>query len=550
MAKSKKHALLSPKTIKEVHDLDTGRVEVHVEIETKIGRKVVEIQRQLMHKPKSVLDELAASGSVHSIEDTLGWLNDDHRDDHMIVERKTAVAGWHGSTLLTRCGSFPTSSDDTALFMKPTQYSRPYSRRGTLQENVEGLSSFLSYSPYLTLAYAVGLTPAMLQRAGVREGFALCYSGKSTTGKTTTELLIASLSGEASGEGVLVEWADTLGVILSSSKIFPGIATPFSDFKAGRESPAEFAKKIQALTFAGTIGKTRRRQDDPIDVTNQAGVNVYVYVSEIPLEDIYRAGNLEFGDGDRVRNIDIRVPARENGGIFPNLRQAESLKLATELQDFLRSRYGNIIPAWAKVLAEENEKSLKKRFIRAERGFVKRHGLSDGFTRRMAGLFIWSCVASRLARKHKMLPVPYREARDAIGRLFIQVLESDRSRLLQQRRDRDFVLNQLLDESIFPLLTGGVAPIDPEKASFGFRRRDGGKVILYVSHRFFAHLVEQASVVDAEALRLWLCEQTLNGRPSDRMRKERTTPVKQSGLQRQRYLAFKLSDIKKLKENY
>lgn len=536
--------------VAESHDIDTGDTTYVIRIPTAVGVKEVSIPRQDFEDLRGAMSFLARKGCNVPKPEIDRWYQSDSRNENAEIIRTTSVAGWYGDTLVTRHGIFGMPAQGSIKFVSDERYCQHHASKGDLETNVSGLRPFFEKSTYLGFAYLVALLPPLAQRAEVDEGFSICFAGKSGSGKTTLQLLIQSLSARANGESEIVPWIDTKGKFIESVATFFGLATCFSDPKGAPESHSEHALKLKSLSFSGSLGFARHRAGSSSAKSSATtkGFNLYVFAAEQPLKAIYEQAKVELEDGDRIRIIDIAIPTPHQGGIFPGLGQEARKRLASSFAEFRSAHHGNIVPAFAAHLSRLSSEEIKHVIDTQRAAFDAAVGYLDTFSHRLSRIFVLLWATAAIAADANLLPLQVTSFHDATLQIFRVLIGEASAKRAREKRTRTNWLKFLISRKNLPLLARGKVPKARLNVTRGFQRDEEDYRYVYVKTSAFRDPANEVENKEASEFLDWLMQQQLHERPGGRggQHGENTRHIKQKGIPKQRYLAFKKGDLKTL----
>jgi len=450
-----------------------------------------------------------------------------------VIERVTGNGGWHDDQFVTVAGTYSQQKPKVRVLFDPDHRATTTPQKaGDLASFIEGVKPFLEASDYLLFAYILGLAAPLGARIGRSQGFTASITQVSGSGKTLCIRLAHALGNHAEEED-LQNFADTMGVFLDNLPAFGGRCLGFGDIKAST-SMKEALAKLKALVFNASAKSTKKRLNERPKPNPQF---LIPFVSaERPLIELFKEEKIDFDKGDTARIIELHPPKPEKGGIFAG--KADSQDLALQLERFLASNYGTVLPCWAKTLSGLSPKALAKHVEVKEAEFLA--GIGDLTPRygRIVKHFAFLEATGRILVGGRALPVSAQRVTDVMQRLFWEyVLTLERDDAESRQRWIDF-FDLLEDESALPLLAAGKSPATrPEK---GFRRAEAGSSVAYVKRQAILSLFGSASVVDSVVLPLLLRHECLTRTPTGDL----TVPVKQSGLGRSRYYRLSVAKLR------
>lgn len=327
------------------------------------------------------------------------------------ITRLTSVGGWHGSTLVTTAGACRGHQDTSKIDFDPEHLAyKKRSSKGDVKSFLQGIGPYLEASDYLILAFLAGLAPALMSRAGQREGFSIIYCGSSSTGKTLSLRLCQAISSRADVDADLQGFGDTQGSVVKNLPAFNGQAVAFSDIKESF-SKKEIVEKLRPLTFRAQ----RHRLTDTCRAPNP-GLSVLLFSAEQQLADLFASAGEEVQGGEYVRLISVPVPSVENSGIFSGADRSSG-ELVAGLNEVLRRQHGTLLPAWVCALTKAPPLIVSASFLLGKVLFKKSPELL-GHHARIADTFSSLAATAFVAHLYEMLPISIDRVLACLQRLF------------------------------------------------------------------------------------------------------------------------------------
>lgn len=452
--------------------------------------------------------------------------------------RITEAAGWHGTEFVTRYGTY---TDDPAnartLFSSDSVVHVPALRSGTSKAYSRGIRRFLIGSDFVALSMIAGLTPAAAAFIGRSDGFGICLSQQTSTGKTLSIRVAQSISSRAE-ERDLVSFGDTLGATLNSLAAFGGSCICFDDIKSEVTSKAA-VEKIRVLTFNGATGKPRQR-------LNSARLPTFQFVmpllsTETPLSNLFAENSQNFEGGEAVRLINLRVPPAHEGGIFARTGPDTSASMVRDLEAFLVDNHGTALPLWVRQLLHVGRDRTSKAIAEYEVEFLNRLGSLPPAHGRIAKRFALLAAVGRVAGLARIVPLSAEEVASTMERLYrncIGVMARGQADILELWRT---FFATLANTSRVVLAEGG-RPVSSDPG-VGFRRKEGGHTFVYLKRK---PLIDHLGVafVDQYLLPQLRSVNAIKHQKSEDL----TVPVKQKGISgRPRYYRIDAAALELLK---
>lgn len=467
----------------------------------------------------------------------------------------TVQAGWHNNQFVTRYGSIPTIDMNAPLLPSDLKDAQIYEfdtshplfqkakKLGSLKNYIKGLERPLTYSRPLTLILASALAAPLADLVGYEGGLAFNLSGPSSTGKTLSLRTNLSTITEPLDTN-LASFGDTLGFLLQNHSAFGGACVPYSDPKATREKAGELCDKIQTTTFAFHDGVQRRGLTSERPILSRFAIQLFN--TEKPLFEIFRQAGRTFETGDRVRLIDIAISTHH--GIFDRVESgsgATAAELAAEVEATITNNYGLLLSKWIEHLRSKEKKALIKRVKNFERQilniFVEKADPDmlplQSEQSRMAKSFALIAVAGTIAAKEGLFPVDHRVVIHSTRELFYLAAKQLVEPCNSLEKNIQAFQAYIQDKENHPLVTEG-KNADRLKCDHGFRRKEDGKVYLYIRREKIEQFIVDKNYLETVYFPA-LQERGCLIKPT----RGWTSPVQQKGLERQRFVKLRLSKL-------
>lgn len=470
---------------REEIDLDTGDHSVVLSTKTTAGLKKIKVSREQLLDNAGLERLLVKKGLRGGLFRKGRGAEILRQIDHPKV-RVTERSGWYDKTLVTRYGVLTPMDEGKPFQFRDDSANYEGARRaGSLREFLALIRPYLLASPELLFAYMLALVPPLAARMGRTGGFVVCYSAESSTGKTTCARLAQSLSTSAD-EVELVNFGDTIGILIDSAPAFAAQITCFGDIKAGTEKGSDLADKIQTVAFSAVNGRPRRRKHDT--TVPAAGFNVYFLTTEETIASVYEKANKPLQDGDKARLINIEIPPRDKGGILSAYPKSERRSRIGALSKLLDHHHGHVMPEWAARLRDLEVSRAQRREAAILLSKPQLDGLGDRVTKHFALIELAGIAAVRAG----VLPVEVEEVAKCVNLMLRRVVGAEGRKAKRTARAYRNVLKALAEDSRFHEAQVG-QPVNPDALQDGFRRnekRSGAEcTMLYLPQSAFEGLV-------------------------------------------------------------
>ena len=531
-----------------ITNIDTDEAYYDVQFTTHDGRKSRAVPGQIFVSPSLFMKELSKHGYNGDL-DFIVALAQNGNQCNLPATKITERGGWVDNCLVTRFGVFgPDKSKRRLNFKADHPHYKPSQKQGTIDDFIDNYEELMVASPEICLSYLAALA-APLGAQLERSSFSICFSSESTTGKTSVIAFAQSLYTFAYNDDDLVNFGDTLGVLLDDLDVFGGTVTGFADVKNSREKRGDWADKLQTLTFSASSGHRRRRLSSvPVPRTsgpNRKVFNIFMLATERPLSELYRQGGTRREGGDMTRLIEIPVARRTEGGIFCNISDAaERDRLAIRFDELRRTQHGTIIPDWVAYLSSTEltePKRLADEIKASEDAFMDQLNEPDPLFRRIGKHIALLAAVIPIAERAQLLPVESQIFREALHEIFRRIVKSQKVLELEQLRYNHERIREILEKGFYPVLQAGEAPAEPQKAAICFKRKPKGTTHIHFHAESFISSFDDASRHLAVKFVKWLKD---NVQLQPGSGETNTRPVQQEGLGRRRYLIFTYNDAK------
>ena len=523
----------------------------------KLEPTILRIPRQNFIEVKLVQQELLKRGAP-LIPDLKAQLERILNSSGHAIRHVSSRGGWHSGQYVSRFDMVPDYeaidplgfldgddlSETQTYFDVSHPLFQPAQSKGLINAYLKGLRVPMAQSRPLTLVLASALAAPLGDLIGRENGFAFNLAGSSTLGKTLASRTSLSATTRPV-EKNLASFGDTLGHIQQNLSAFGGSCTPFSDPKAAREKAGDLCDKIQTIVFANADGVSRRSltYDTPLASRFQ----IQLFNSEKPMSEIFRLANRTLETGDKVRLIDISI--KKPNGIFDKLSEDSKFtprQLAAMVEDTINDNYGVLMPKWIKYLTGQGAAKLQERVNSYERKIL------DAFEEklpsnlmplqsehhRIAKSFALVIAAGYIAAENSMFPVDHKTVHRSLRELFYRVVQesqllvSENSHTEEVKAFQSFIISKTLPF----VMKSKIA--DEKKCRDGFRRKEDGKVIVYIPREkieeFISNSLFLEKVYFPDLVKSGCLQKPLNGW---------TRSIDQKGLPRRRYVVLVLEKI-------
>lgn len=326
--------------------------------------------------------------------------------------RCTNRTGWHGDTFVLPNEVIAAQGAERVFLQAERDDSLGMTQAGTLDEWRDEVSALASGNSRVLFAISLAFAAPLADLAGESGGFH--FVGGSSTGKSTTQLLAASVWGNP--EAYKVSWKAT-------GNGLEGVCAARNNLLLVLDELAEFDGKSAgevAYMIANGQGKTRSARDGAAR-TPKRWLVLFLSSGEVPLAQHMAESGKQIRAGQEVRMVDIEADAGKGFGIFDSLTGGEQTGAALSERVKAESAryYGTAGRAFLRLVIEMRGE-LAKVIREAKADFIKEAKIenADGQVMRVIGRFALVGVAGELATNWGLTGWRQGEAWDAALRLF------------------------------------------------------------------------------------------------------------------------------------
>lgn len=376
-----------------------------------------EIRRELLRHGAAISTETRARSLFTA------YLMQEAPDETIVT---TGQIGWQSSGVFVLPSIVIGRTDIKYSGVGPT----PFSTHGSLAAWKELVGSICLDNPLLILGVSIALAGPLLRIAQINGG-GVHLVGKSSTGKTLSQLVAGSVWGNPSSSGFVCSWdASRVGV--------ENVATARNDTllcldEIGRVDPADIEKIVYALANGqGRATMARDRSANPVKTWRLLTMSS----GEKSLAEHAALSGAPAHAGAELRMIDVSADRRY--GVFDALHNFEtSSQLHRHLSDAIHEHHGLLGIEFLQHLVGESEAEIRLRFQTIRQHFDAPSAQAG----RIADRFSLIAAAGELATQFGVLPWPHGTALAAMRQLYGEWLaqagsgESEDKRVLQQITD-------------------------------------------------------------------------------------------------------------------
>jgi uncharacterized protein (DUF927 family) len=322
--------------------------------------------------------------------------------------------GWHGRMYVLPDGCIgPMPSGESVIFQSPEAHPVQFRCKGTLEEWSSQVAELCTDNPLLVFGVSMAFAASLLKLTGDESG-GFHFRGSSTSGKTTAQIVAASVWGNLTDSGVR-KWRSTLNGLEAVAEghcdnllILDELAQ-IDPKEAG--SAAYLLANGSGKNRANEYGNARRSKEWTLLFLSSGECGLSEYMNEIGKRS--RAGQ-------ELRMADIPADAGKGMGLFTNIHDfATPSDFAMELSKRSKQYCGIAGRTFIAKLHEDIGKYLDEvKHFRSS--FVKKFvpTNSSAQVKRVGQRFALIGAAGELARRLKIVPWEMGDAFKAAGICF------------------------------------------------------------------------------------------------------------------------------------
>jgi putative DNA primase/helicase len=490
------------RVVANVHDLDVDRYLIEVEFQHIDGRTATAtLPRGIIKSGSEALKELldrgaklpTGPGAGAQLADLLNVIPDR-------TYRMTGKTGWHGKSFVLPDITIGPDADTLIHASRKSGKTVEPSALGSLQGWLDGLSKPCCASSYLTFGIGLAFAGPVLRLVRQPEGAIFYLAGRTSRGKTLTEL--AGLSAiERANRDLLLTHDATDRLIEEDCAAHNDLLQVIDEISRMTGSQTECREKVRRYAHkitggGGTRRSAKARQD--ADLADLRWRLTCLWSGEYSLGAKFLGR--ERARGELVRLIEIPVPEPEDG-IFDRLGavQLSRTKLVKKAETAVEENFGHPIRAFIEHLVG-NPETHTRRATELINKFLQKVGTgSDPWARRFANKFAVVYAAARLAAELEVAPWVPGHPFKCVERLY----NAARALVITPEEAFTGLLHQLANNasstSRFPKVEkGDTLPKRLKKKAWGIRHKtqDGISCLAIESKKKFDRLVHPPEYAD------------------------------------------------------
>jgi putative DNA primase/helicase len=459
------------RAVSTIHDIDVDKYLIEVEFRTvEVQLKRTTLARGLA--PSKALEKLLNEGATLPGA-TAAALSEVLRAEPDRLRRVTGRSGWHGSSFVL---PDVTIGPDAMLGYREGSQGEEHVR-GTLDDWRSALALPCLASSYLTFGLGLAFAGPLRQLIGQDEGASFYLCGKSSTGKTLSQLGGQSVIGRAVRAELLTHDV-TPRALEEAAAAHNDLLLVIDELDRGSGSEAERRKHVRELAHKLASGCGRKRSARATQDASLANLQwrLFSYWSgEHPLDSRFLGEARE--RGEMVRLIELPVPKPKRGGIFDRTAGVElsTADLAKKVEDAVQANFGHPIRAFIRRLADDPQAWTVQAQAHVETFIRELSAQSDPWTQRFATKFAMVYAAANLAAEMEIAPWPPEHAFKCVARLYRRA----RNVVATPEEALADLLHRLAANATskrrFPVLNKGEALHEgARRKAWGFRREASG----------------------------------------------------------------------------
>lgn len=451
MKSSKKQYINMPYAVKNPR---TGKIVCTLHAKDDAGNTVsVSVVRG--EDSKSVSNKLLASGADLPLAERDIWLAQiqgltDLKPDKMFEEGRH---GWNGLSstnnltyLSTRyrygTGNFRLS-DELRENLRLKHY-----QKGTLEGATE-LAGFALKSDAATAALCAGYAAMILRFLGLKP-FAIYFHGPSKIGKSTLQLLAASISG-MNDDDQMFKLLDSVAGLMENAALFSGRVFPIDEVKGKSTHPRQIFDAISQIVMTIASGTTKVTHSSFNNGRSGEALDTIVVMSgRKSLSEYAVECGMNLDDGEAARVVQIRALRSLRKRTLVDHPEPRPLKEQEELAQnypvLLRERiaqsHGKTVGIFIKYILDDHEEKVA-RLKRYWNDFLQHKNTSRGDeafnhgVKSFASLYAAGCMAidaDLIPTSHKRLLSSLQECVDRMENP-VEIAEEQRRQVLRTLRE-------------------------------------------------------------------------------------------------------------------
>lgn len=305
--------------------------------------------------------------------------------------------GWYGGAYVLDDECF--GEADERLYYDGPKLETGFSEKGSLAEWNAHVVSLAQGNSRLLLALATAVAGPMLNRLGVN-GFGVHFVGPSSSGKTTTGLVAASVYSDP--ERFKRTWHVTANGL-------EGVARQHNDGMLFLDELSQCDPEhaaAAAYMLANGAGKQRAKVDGAARDAVRWRLS-FLSTGEETLEARLRSGGMRTNAGQEVRLLNVPAPAKSDHGFFEELHGQDAASFAESVSSAASVYHGTALRPWLRALAALSAaewSGLGERLNELRDGLLPVR--AEGQAKRVARAFAVLALAGEVAIEKEVLSLP------------------------------------------------------------------------------------------------------------------------------------------------
>jgi len=404
--------------VERLEDEDTGLDMIRVTFEKSGGRGRGELvaKRSLLDDAKTMRADLVDRGAL------LDGIEREALQSHLLAKlpdsagKLFTTGGWktiNGERLFVVGNSIIGTPAGIPCGTLPAEPVFAGSVAGTLEGWRDKAAVPALRSSIASVALLASFAAPLREMSSLRESFILNWAGPSSAGKSTCNILAASVWGNPDPAG-LPQWGSSTRTLAELGAAFNDLPLILDDTDQSSEVPqAERNRKLFDAVDSLAAGRSRAvSKAMQSQFRNLSFRCIGLSSSQETIEAYARRLSLGRNDGHRTRLLEVRVPHGDEGGIWKSagMMKDQGADASDDLFGVVLVNHGSAGRAWIEYLLN-NQATIEATSERLTGNFMRRvDAEAGGVRRRMLQKAALLYVAGKLATRAGILPLVKRQA--------------------------------------------------------------------------------------------------------------------------------------------
>lgn len=473
------------------------------------------------------------------------------------LERKcrvsyTNTSGWRGTGGFVLPGYSFGSAEDKVLYRPSAASARPGlgQRSGTLKGWQKHVAKPAMASSFMMFGIMLALAAPLCRRYPLSETAIFNLFGESSSGKTTAVKVAFSVIGAPSSPP---SWNATHRALEELAFQHNDMLMLLDDMENMRGSQVDRFRMLRDAAHALTDGQSKHLSQSVAD-QNLHQLNWMVFaLSTTPrsLQALAASAKAEITEGDLVRFLGLRLPRREEGGVFDRLDQlgvplSEAPQLIDKLETGIQEHHGVVFASWLEHLMEAE---VQDEIQRAQEKFLaKRSKSGNPLLIRIAKKFAIIYAAGIVASRRNLLPWSQKDVGNTVRHVYALAIKNLEQQDDEWRNAIKILHRKARIKWVFPAIPNqGQCFHYDGKVPPGFRGKCGKKTCLFARRELLEELWNYSENIDAILKVLRSIGVILQGHGDSLMQQVRVSD-RNGTKSKPRYYVFSRSNLRKYAE--